>query len=318
MATGRRDRRHALAVCAFVPGAVLAGASGLLFGAALGAVLAVVSATLGATLAFLLARAGAKRPYRALATARVTRWTTRIERRGFLAVMYARLAPGAPFALVSYAAGITRIRLVAFAAATALAAAPCAFAYAALGGNLHNYTSPPALAAIAVLAATTIVGPAILWRARPRQPGGAATTAPTEEPTHPRPAAANANMAADRTRPWRRTTPAALITVTVAGVIAATTLGSSGLGARHRQPPHRAAERPAAPLMRRLTIGRSVNGSPIRAIRIGQAGDSRTLLIVGCIHGNEPAGIAIARHLATPRRRRGARCGSSPTSTPTA
>ena len=106
-------------------------------------------------------------------------------------------------------------------------------------------------------------------------------------------------MAADRTRPRRRTTPAALIILTVAGVIAPTTLGSSGLGARHRQPPHPAAERPAPPLMRRLTIGRSVNGSPIRAIRIGQAGDSRTLLIVGCIHGNEPAGIAIARHLAT-------------------
>ena len=73
---------YALAVCAFVPGAVLAGASGLLFGAALGTVVAVVSATLGATLAFLLARAGARRPYRALATARVKRWTTRIERAG--------------------------------------------------------------------------------------------------------------------------------------------------------------------------------------------------------------------------------------------
>ena len=93
--------------------------------------------------------------------------------------MYARLAPGAPFALVSYAAGITRIRLVAFAGATALAAAPRAFAYAAIGGNLHNYTSPPALAAIAVLAATTLVGAAILWRARPRQPSGSCKRRPS-------------------------------------------------------------------------------------------------------------------------------------------
>ena len=106
-------------------------------------------------------------------------------------------------------------------------------------------------------------------------------------------------MGADRTRLWRCAAPAALITVTVAGVIAATTLSSAGLRARHRQPPHPAAERPAPPLTRRLTIGRSVDGRPIRAIRIGQAGDSRTVLIVGCIHGNEPAGIAIARHLAT-------------------
>jgi hypothetical protein len=35
-------------------------------------------------------------------------------------------------------------------------------------------------------------------------------------------------MGADRTRPWRRTTPAALIILTVADVIAATTLGPPG------------------------------------------------------------------------------------------
>jgi uncharacterized membrane protein YdjX (TVP38/TMEM64 family) len=163
---------YALAVCAFVPGPVLAGASGLLFGAALGTVVAVASATLGAVLAFLLARAGVGRSYRALATARVKNWTTRIEQRGFLAVMYARLVPGAPFALISYAAGVTRIRLAPFAAATALVAAPRAFAYAALGGNLHNYTSSLGLAAIAALAAMTIGGTAVLWRARPRPRGG--------------------------------------------------------------------------------------------------------------------------------------------------
>lgn len=106
-------------------------------------------------------------------------------------------------------------------------------------------------------------------------------------------------MGADRAWLRRRATSAALVTVTVAGAVAATTLSSAGLRARHRQPRHGAAERPAEPLTRRLTIGRSVNGRPIRAIRIGQAGGSRTVLIVGCIHGNEPAGIAIARHLAT-------------------
>jgi uncharacterized membrane protein YdjX (TVP38/TMEM64 family) len=121
-------------------------------------------------MAFLLARAGAKRPYNALSGTRVKRLTNAIDRRGFFAVLYARLIPGAPFGLVSYAAGITRIRLAAFALATALTAAPRAFAYAALGGNLRNYTSPPALAAIAVLATMTIGGAIILWRTRPKKP----------------------------------------------------------------------------------------------------------------------------------------------------
>jgi uncharacterized membrane protein YdjX (TVP38/TMEM64 family) len=159
---------YPLAVCALVPGPVLAGASGLLYGAALGTLVAIVSATLGASLAFLIARAGARRPYSALAVGRTQSWTNRIERRGFLAVMYARPVPGAPFALVSYAAGITRIRLYVFAGATAIAAAPRAFAYAALGGSPRNYTSPQTLAAIAVLAIMTIGGATILWRARPR------------------------------------------------------------------------------------------------------------------------------------------------------
>jgi hypothetical protein len=125
-------------VCAFVPGAVLAGASGLLFGAALGTLVAVVSATLGATFAFLLARAGAARPYRALATARVKGWTTRIERRGFLAMLYARPAPGAPFALVSYAASSTRSPAAITATNTNALAAPCSVAFEEPAGDCHH------------------------------------------------------------------------------------------------------------------------------------------------------------------------------------
>ena len=145
---------------------MLAGASGLLFGTALGTGVAIVSATLGASAAFLTARAIAQRPYGTFARGRLRAWTTRIEGRGFLAVLCARIAPGAPFALVSYAAGMTRIRLRDFAAATAIGASPRAFAYAALGGTLGNYSSPQALAAITVLLAMTAGGAALLWRLR--------------------------------------------------------------------------------------------------------------------------------------------------------
>jgi len=47
---------YALLTCAMVPGPVLAGASGLLFGTALCTLIAIVSATLGASAAFLIAR----------------------------------------------------------------------------------------------------------------------------------------------------------------------------------------------------------------------------------------------------------------------
>ncbi len=44
---------------------------------------------------------------------------------------------------------------------------------------------------------------------------------------------------------------------------------------------------------RRRVIGRSVRGRPIRAYRIGDRSSRHTVLVVGCIHGNECAGRAI-------------------------
>ena len=45
-------------------------------------------------------------------------------------------------------------------------------------------------------------------------------------------------------------------------------------------------------------IGHSVLGRPIRALERGRTGARRTVLVVGCIHGNECAGIAVTRRLA--------------------
>lgn len=48
---------------------------------------------------------------------------------------------------------------------------------------------------------------------------------------------------------------------------------------------------------RRSVIGRSVEHRPIVAVRLGDASAPHPLLVIGDIHGNEPAGIAIARWL---------------------
>jgi murein peptide amidase A len=45
-------------------------------------------------------------------------------------------------------------------------------------------------------------------------------------------------------------------------------------------------------------LGRSVEGRPIVAVEIGDFDASKRVLVVGCIHGNESAGIAIANRLA--------------------
>jgi protein MpaA len=47
---------------------------------------------------------------------------------------------------------------------------------------------------------------------------------------------------------------------------------------------------------RSMLLGRSVDGRPITAVEVGDPTGTR-ILVVGCIHGNEPAGIAVARRL---------------------
>ena len=58
-----------------------------------------------------------------------------------------------------------------FAAATALGAAPRAFAYTALGGSLGNLRSPEAAIAVAVLVVMGSVGLVLLYRERRRAVG---------------------------------------------------------------------------------------------------------------------------------------------------
>ena len=50
-------------------------------------------------------------------------------------------------------------------------------------------------------------------------------------------------------------------------------------------------------LLAALPIGHSVDGRAIRPVVLGDPAAAHRVLVVGCIHGNEPAGIAITRQL---------------------
>lgn len=171
----------ALLTPALFPGPLLAGAAGLLFGTALGTGVAIVSATLGATIAFSLGRWWAHDAVEELARGRLARLRAWIGRRGFFAVLYARLAPGLPYSLVNYAAGLSPVALRSFVAATAIGCAPRAFAYAALGGNLDNLGSPEAVAAMVVLVLMAAAGLVGLRRSGP----GTATSSPASRSAGP-------------------------------------------------------------------------------------------------------------------------------------
>jgi uncharacterized membrane protein YdjX (TVP38/TMEM64 family) len=143
---------------ALFPGPLLSGASGLLFGTALGTPVSIAAATLGACLAFSISRWIAGDAVEHLAGPRLRALSAWIGRRGFVSVLYARIVPGVPYNLVNYAAGLTPVALRTFAVATAIGCAPRAFAYTALGGSFGDFGSPETIVAICVLVLMALAG----------------------------------------------------------------------------------------------------------------------------------------------------------------
>lgn len=162
---------------AFVPGPIFAGAAGLLFGTALGTPVALVSALLAACSAFSISRRTAPDAARELGGERVRRLAERIERQGFVAILLLRVAPGVPYMAVNYGAGLTRLALPIFAAATLLGTAPRTFAYVALGGSFGDFGRPETIVAIAILVVMA-VGGLVLARRTARQPPPSSPASP--------------------------------------------------------------------------------------------------------------------------------------------
>ena len=148
----------ACGLCLFVPGPVLAGAAGLLFGTAAGTPVALAFIVLGAVMQMSISRYLAGDAAAQLLPERIKRFDGFIAERGFWAVFYMRLAPAIPYNLVNYGAGLTSLKVRAMAAGTALGAAPRSFAWVALGGNLDDLGSTEAKVAIALLVVMAVVG----------------------------------------------------------------------------------------------------------------------------------------------------------------
>ena len=144
---------------ALFPGPVLAAAGGLAFGAVGGTALAFAGAVLGGAAAFWLARTVARGPVTKLTgpSARLERMHAVLERRGFAAVLAARLMPGVPATGLNYAAGVSPVQPRAFTAAIAIGALLRTTPYALLGQGVAS-GSP---LTIGIAAGSIVIGGAI-------------------------------------------------------------------------------------------------------------------------------------------------------------
>jgi uncharacterized membrane protein YdjX (TVP38/TMEM64 family) len=148
----------ALLGAALVPGPVLAGVSGLLFGPALGTAVTVAASVLSAVIALLAARHGAGRQAAELGGERLAALARLAERHGTGAVIVQRLLPGVPDAPCSYLFGLAGVRVWQIALGTAIGAAPRAFSYTSIGAALDEPGSALAYVGVAGLVVTGLAG----------------------------------------------------------------------------------------------------------------------------------------------------------------
>jgi uncharacterized membrane protein YdjX (TVP38/TMEM64 family) len=153
---------------ALFPGPLIAAAGGLAFGAAGGMATAWAGAVLGGLAAFAVARTvarGALEPH-VRRSPRLARVNALLERRGFAAILAARLLPGAPASVLYYAAGVSSVRPAAFTAAIAIGAVLRTTPYALLGEGLATGSALPLIAAASSVAIGAACSTLLLRHAR--------------------------------------------------------------------------------------------------------------------------------------------------------
>ena len=126
----------ALATLAPVPRTALSVLCGVLAGFWGGLALALGSGVLGALAGFGLARWLGRETVTRLAGPRLARADALLERRGALAVATGRLIPVTPFTLVSYAGGLSGIRLRHYLVGSALGLVPGTVLHVTIGATV--------------------------------------------------------------------------------------------------------------------------------------------------------------------------------------
>jgi uncharacterized membrane protein YdjX (TVP38/TMEM64 family) len=100
---------YAVGVCLFVPGTLLTGLGGAIFGAYWGFLYVWVGAMLGASVAFWIGRTLGRDFAASLVGDKLKKYDDAIERNGFAAVLYMRLLYF-PFTPMNFGMGLTKVR----------------------------------------------------------------------------------------------------------------------------------------------------------------------------------------------------------------
>lgn len=145
-----------------LPGTPFTIASGVLFGTVKGGLLTVIGATVGATIAFLISRFFGEDFVEKILRKRfkkVYELDEKIEKKGFLVMLFLRLIPIFPFNGLNFAMGLTKIRLKQYFFGTLIGIIPGTLILANIGGTSSNLSSPQFILSIVLFIALILVLP---------------------------------------------------------------------------------------------------------------------------------------------------------------
>jgi uncharacterized membrane protein YdjX (TVP38/TMEM64 family) len=128
---------YAAGVCLFIPGTLLTGLGGAIFGPYWGFVYVWFGAMLGASAAFFIGRFLGREFAASLIGDRLKKYDDAIERNGFATVLYLRLVYF-PFTPMNFGMGLTRVRFWDYFAGTGLGIIVGTFIFTFFVGTLKN------------------------------------------------------------------------------------------------------------------------------------------------------------------------------------
>lgn len=160
-----------LALATPLPRSVLSVLVGAVAGFPLGLGIVVIGSALGGVLGYGASRVLGRAALVQVAGVRLGPIEEFLRRRGFPAVVTARVMPMVPFMVVSYAAGLTGVRLAPYTAGTLVGLLPGSIVYVAIGSAtaLVDWSTRSVTSAVVVVGAVIIAGAMVTWRRRHRE-----------------------------------------------------------------------------------------------------------------------------------------------------
>ena len=133
--------------------------AGVLFGTVLGIVLSLTATTVAAVMSLTVVRFFLRDWIAPTLThPAAARINSRLEERGWLAILSLRMIGPVPFSILNYVAALTRVKVIPFAFATFVGSLPGTVLVTIFGDTLTGEANPVFIAIMGVLAAAGLLG----------------------------------------------------------------------------------------------------------------------------------------------------------------